>query len=44
MRDIQEGELKLVFLENYLKKMSCHDEITARRLGRSRLTVRSPIP
>ena len=35
MKDIHEGELKVVFLENYLKKLSCHDEIRSRKFGRS---------
>lgn len=35
MKDIHEGELKVVFLENYLKKISCHDEIRSRKFGRS---------
>lgn len=30
MRDLEEGELKVVFLENYLKKMNCHDEMSRR--------------
>lgn len=35
MKDIHEGELKVVFLENYLKKISCHEEIMIKKFGRT---------
>ena len=30
IQELEEGQLKVVFLENYLKKLSCHDELMSR--------------
>ena len=33
IKELEEGQLKVVFLENYLKKLNYHDELMSRSSG-----------